>query len=212
VRVLKSAAIPIRRVVDVGCGDGSLTVALLKEGFDAIGIDASPELIAIARANEPTGHFINASVYDAEIPESDAVVSIGEVLSYHTEGADADRLVNDFFARVSTALPVGGKLIFDAIELGEPLLTSRVWSSGEDWAVLVKAEETDRTVIRTIETFRRVGDCYRRGREVHRIRVFDSAVMCDQLSTSGFETETNQSYGAQPLGTRRRAFFATKTY
>src|SRR6185369_13771849 len=97
VRVLKSATIPIRRVVDVGCGAGPLTAALLEAGFETIGIDASEELLAIARGNVPGGSFILGSVYDVEIPECDAVVAVGEVLAYRSD----DALINDFFRRVS---------------------------------------------------------------------------------------------------------------
>lgn len=213
VRVLKNAAIPIRRVVDVGCGAGPLTAALVEAGFDVTGIDTSTELLAIARAAAPAGCFVRGSAYEAEIPECDAVVAIGEVLAYHDEGADADPLVGDFFCRVSAALTVGGKLIFDLIELGEPSLDGRVWNSGEDWAVLVHSEENqaDRTLVRNIETFRRIGEWYRRGREVHHVRLFDAEALCRQLSACGFETTTARAYGAQPLGSRRRAFFATKT-
>jgi len=206
VRVLKSARIPIRRVVDVGCGAGPLTAALMEAGFETIGIDASEELLAIARANVPGGSFILGSVYDVEIPECDAVVAVGEVLAYRSD----DALINDFFRRVSAALPVGGKLIFDVIELGEPSLAGRSWNSGNDWAVLVQTDEADQTLIRNIETFRRVGEHYRRGREVHRLRVFDSEFLCAELSACGFETTMAQAYGAQPLAPRRRAFFATR--
>jgi SAM-dependent methyltransferase len=211
VRVLKSAAVPIRRVVDVGCGAGPLTAALIEAGFDTIGIDASPELLAMARAAAPAGRFVCGSVYDVEIPECDAVVAIGEVMAYHDEGVDADQLVGDFFRRASGAVPMGGKLIFDVIELGEPSLAGRVWNSGEDWAVLVNTEEANRKLVRNIETFRRVGENYRRGREVHHVRLFDAAALCQQLSGCGFEATTAQAYGAQSMGPRRRTFFATKT-
>jgi SAM-dependent methyltransferase len=212
VRVLKSATVPIRRVVDVGCGAGPLTAALVEAGFEAVGMDASAELLAIARTTVPSAQFIHGSAYSVEFPKCDAVVAIGEVLSYHSQDADADRLVGDFLHRVAAALPLGGKFIFDVIELGEPSLTGRVWNSGEDWAVLVQTEENQiaQTVTRNIEIFRSIGDCYRRSREVHRLRCFDSEILFAQLSACGFETTTQRAYGAQPLSPRRRAFIATR--
>lgn len=39
-----------RRAVDVGCGDGWLTRALAARGIATLGIDASPRMIALARA------------------------------------------------------------------------------------------------------------------------------------------------------------------
>ena len=137
---------------------------------------------------------------------------MGEPLTYHTEDADGDTLVKGFLERAATVLPAGGTLIFDVIELGEPSLTGRVWSSGNDWAVLVDTRENQdsRTLVRDIETFRRVEQLYRRGREVHRVRLFDTRTLCNQLAACGFAIETAQEYGAQRLGPRRRAFFCTR--
>jgi SAM-dependent methyltransferase len=211
-RRLNSAAIPIRRVVDVGCGAGPLTAALVQAGFEATGIDKSAELLALARAAVPQARFIHNSIYDAEIPPCDAIVALGEPLTYHDETADAERLVKGFLERASNVLPASGILIFDVIEVGEPSLAGRVWSSGSDWAVLVDTQENQdsRTLVRDIETFRRVGQFYRRGREVHRVRLFDANILCNQLATCGFEVETAQAYGAQRLGPRRRSFFCTR--
>lgn len=212
VRLLKSATIQVRKVVDAGCGAGPLTLALVEAGFEVTGIDSSAELLAIARAAVPKARFVNASVYDAEIPACEAIVALGEPLTYHAEGADADSLVQSFFQRVSDILPAGGMLIFDVIELGKPSLAGRFWSSGEEWAVLVETleDEDSRTLVRNIETFRRVDHLYRRGSEIHRVRLFDAGTLCSQLAACGFATETAQSYGAQRLGPRRRAFFSTR--
>ena len=212
VRRLKSAAVRIRKVVDVGCGAGPLTSALVKAGFEVTGVDSSAELLAIARAAVPRAHFVNASVYEEEIPACEAIVALGEPLTYHAEGTDADGLVRKFFQRASDILPAGGMLIFDVIELGEPSLAGRLWSSGEDWAVLVSTEEDQgsRTLARNIETFRRVDNLYRRGREAHRVHLFDAGELCRQLAACGFETETAKAYGSQRLGPRRRAFFSTR--
>jgi len=213
VRRLKSAAIPIRRVVDVGCCAGPLTAALVEAGFETTGIDCSAELLSIARAVVPKASFVNASVYEAGIPACEAIIALGEPLTYHAEGADAETLVGGFFQRASRALPAGGLLIFDVIELGEPSLAGRVWSSGDDWAVLADTTEdqNSRTLLRSIETFRRVDRLYRRGREIHSIRLFDTATICTQLTARGFATETATAYGSQRLGPRRRAFFCSRT-
>jgi SAM-dependent methyltransferase len=210
VRLLKSAGTPIRRVMDVGCGAGPLTAALTAAGFEVTAIDQSAELLDIARKAVPAAHFINASVYDIELPTCEAVLAVGEPLTYHDRDADADRLVERFFRRVSEILPPGGMLIFDVIELGKPSLTGRFWSSGDDWAVMVDTTEdqSTRTLVRDIETFRRIGDLYRRGREVHRVRLFDTQTLCGQLTSCGFTVETATWYGEQRLGPRRRAFFA----
>jgi SAM-dependent methyltransferase len=126
VRRLKSASIQIRRVVDVGCGAGPLTAALVEAGFETTRIDCSSELLSIARRVAPKARFVNAPVYEAEFPACEAIITLGEPLTYHAEAADGERLVGRFFQRASEVLPAGGLLIFDVIELGEPSLPASV--------------------------------------------------------------------------------------
>jgi SAM-dependent methyltransferase len=212
IRRLQSSSAPVRKVMDVGCGAGPLARALVEAGFEVTGVDTSAELLELARARVPAARFVHASIYDTEIHGYDAVVAVGEPLTYHLEEADADNLVTTFFQRAAEALPPGGLLIFDVIGLGEPSLAGRTWSSGDDWAVLVGTTEnrSSRTLVRNIEVFRRIGDSYRRSHEVHRVHLFDLSVLRDQLSFYGFATETSPSYGAQHLPPRRHAFFAAR--
>ena len=222
VRRLQSAASPIHRVVDVGCGAGPLAAHLVAAGFEVTGVDPSADLIGLARAAVPQADFLQASIYEIELPACEAIIAIGEPLTYHAAGADADRLLHDLFRRVSAALPAGGMFIFDVIETGEPPLTGRSWLSGEDWAVMAETSEDPpaHTLTRGIETFRRTGDLYlrdlyagdlyRRGRETHNVRLFDAAELSGKLSACGFTVETARAYGAYALPPRRRAFFCTR--
>lgn len=212
VRRLQSGPTRIRSVLDVGCGAGPLTRAFVDAGFNVTGIDISAEMLDRARARVPSARFIHTSAYDTSIHGYDAVVAFGESLTYHAEGADADANVSRFFQHAAEAIPPGGQLIFDVIGLGEPSLTGRTWRSGNDWAVLVETTEDQmaRSLVRDIEIFRCIGEHYRRSREVHRIQLFDVPMLCNQLESHGFSTETSQSCGNQKLPPRRHAFFATR--
>ncbi len=213
VRLLKNAATRIHRVVDVGCGAGVLTSALVEAGFDVTGVDYSADLLAIAAASVPGACFANASIYDYAIPGCEAIVAIGEPLTYHDEIADADRRVHDFLQRSAATLPPGGMLIFDVIETGEPSLAGRFWTSGTDWAVLAETTEDQpsRTLVRTIETFRQVNNLYRRSQELHRVRLFDTNELFTLLARCGFKAETTQAYGSDRLLPRRRAFICARS-
>lgn len=212
VRLLRSAAIPVRRVVDAGCGAGVLSAALADAGFDVTGIDSSAELLAVASAAVPQAQFVNGSLYDAELPPCEAILAVGEPLTYHAPNADADALVAGFFQRAAQVLPSGGMLIFDLIETGEPGLSGSFAGSGEDWAVISQTSEdpASRALVREIETFRRVGDLYRRGNETHHVRLFETSELTGQLTRLGFSVRTAQAYGGYRLAPRRRAFFCTR--
>jgi hypothetical protein len=176
-------------------------------------VDDSAHLVATAAANVRGARFVKASIYEFDIPECEAIVALGESLSYHTEIPEADHSVWNFFQRAGRILPYGGLLIFDVIETGQPTLAGRTWRSGADWAVLAETTEDQlsRTLVRIIETFRQVGDLYRRGQEVHRIRLFDTNEVTAALAEHGFATETVRAYGSERLLPRRQAFICTRT-
>lgn len=58
------------RVLDAGCGDGAYTATLRERGFDVLGVDVTPELLAVARARLPDVTFEEASL--ARLPFPDA--------------------------------------------------------------------------------------------------------------------------------------------
>jgi SAM-dependent methyltransferase len=211
VRRLRTASIVVSRVVEVGCGAGPLSAELVKSGFDVIGIDISPALLEIASAEVPAARFVCGSIYHQEIRPCEAILAVGEPLTYHA-GSNGDELVRDFLGRAGAVLPEGGVLIFDVIELGEPSLQGRSWKAGEDWAALVDTREDQgsRLLVREIATFRRVGELYRRGGETHRVRLFDGDEIRGWLSSAGFVVETSEEYGGYVLPPRRRAFFCRK--
>ena len=77
---------PGERVLDLGCGDGALTVKLLNFGCEVVGVDSSPEMAAVARAlgldakvmegqtlqfdNEFDAVFSNAALHWMKKPET----------------------------------------------------------------------------------------------------------------------------------------------
>ncbi len=72
-----------KRLLDVGCGTGHHMARMRARGFDASGVDGSPEMLAFARQNNP-GSDIRPSDVDT-LPFADAsfdVVMSIEVLRY----------------------------------------------------------------------------------------------------------------------------------
>ncbi|MEA3055967.1 MAG: hypothetical protein QOD30_1399, partial [Actinomycetota bacterium] len=47
------ASIPGQRILEIGCGTGQLTRALLARGFDVTCVESGPHMAAIARRTAP---------------------------------------------------------------------------------------------------------------------------------------------------------------
>jgi SAM-dependent methyltransferase len=203
-----------RRVVDVGCGAGVSTKALVDAGFDTLAIEPSRALLDLARQAAPTARFQRASAYDCTLDSCDAILAIGEALTYHAPSEDGDARLQGFIGMASRALTANGLFAFDLIESGGQSLAARAWKSGPNWAVLSASHEDAEAsrLTREIETFRDVGDgTYRRSKEVHHVRLFERAAVVSWLEKAGFEVEVTTAYGALPLPHRRVAFLAARS-
>lgn len=73
------------RILDLGCGNGSLSNVLAKKGYEVVGIEESEQGFTIASKNFPNCHFIQASIYDlpyAKLQNSFDVVMAVEVIEH----------------------------------------------------------------------------------------------------------------------------------
>jgi SAM-dependent methyltransferase len=212
--LLRAAGIRAGRVVDLGCGAGILARELVALGYDVVGIDASADMLRLARAEAPGASFVHARAEHAAFSPCRAVFAIGETLSYLPAAASRSRSVRTLFARIARALEAGGIFVFDAIVRGSgPPMTYRTWRAGADWAVLtdVREDPRSRTVTRHITTLRaaRRGE-YRRSEELHRLAVFDRQTVERWLRAAGFTVTARRRYGRVPLPPRRLAFVARR--
>ena len=66
--------LPGERILDLGCGDGALTLALLEAGAEVVGVDGSPQMVAAARAAGIDARVVDGHALDFE-GEFDAVFS-----------------------------------------------------------------------------------------------------------------------------------------
>lgn len=51
------------RVLDLGCGNGSLSHAMAQRGYEVVGLEESPSGVAIAQRHFPDCQFIQGSLY-----------------------------------------------------------------------------------------------------------------------------------------------------
>jgi len=188
VELLRGAGIDRGLVVDLGCGSGITSRALVNAGYEVLGIDTSRPMLARARSAAPGARFRHASFVDEPLPTCVGVLAVGEVLSYTTRGLEP------VFRRVYRALRPGGLFVLDMAGPGRG--PARTWAEGPDWAVLVDAEEDPRRrlLTRRMTTFRRIGGGWRRGRETHQQRLHPSAEIAKHLRRVGFRVRIRRGY------------------
>jgi len=202
------------RVVDLGCGSGILAQAVSAAGYKVLGFDLSDAMLALAAKRAPRAEFRRQSYLTAQIPPCVAVVAVGEVFNYLFDRRNRGDRLAEVFARVYEVLSPGGLFLFDVAEPGRVrgIGPQRGYSEGAGWACLYSASEERRrkTLTRTITTFRKVGESYRRHCEIHRLRLFPRGDVTQRLKRAGFQVRTLGSYARFRFPPGWAAFLAQK--
>ena len=95
-------------ILDLGCGNGALSKVLQDKGYIVKGIDASKELLDIARKNYPDIEFIQADATSFSLQEPVDVVFSNAVFHW----IDRDRQP-DMLKSVYNALKEDGQFVFE---------------------------------------------------------------------------------------------------
>jgi SAM-dependent methyltransferase len=211
---LSSRGIAAGRVCDLAAGTGILSRTMIEAGFDVLGVDLSNDMLQVARGEVPEASFVQASLWDAELPACVAVAAVGEAFSYAADRRASLSLLEGRLLSIHRGLKPGGLLLFDVAAPGRsgPTGTRRAFWSG-DGAYLGLEEYEDRTLerlSRTITIFLRSGQLYRKVVETHALQLYQPEQIERLLSRCGFEWERLSAYADFPLLPGWHAFFATK--
>lgn len=95
-------------ILDLGCGNGALTKALQDKGYMVKGLDASKELLDIARKNYPDIEFIQADAVSFSVEEPVDVVFSNAV--FHWIEREKQR---NMLRCVHNALKENGEFVFE---------------------------------------------------------------------------------------------------
>ncbi|MGD9722250.1 MAG: class I SAM-dependent methyltransferase [Pirellulales bacterium] len=200
-------------VIDLGCGSGIWARALDHAGYQVLGYDISPAMVALAAARVPRGQFRALPLLKAPLKPCVAVTAIGEVFNYLFDKHNSLAELAKLFERVYTALRPGGLFVFDVATPGRvPGGLRQSYREGPDWACLFEAREDPlaKTVTRYITTFRKDGSLYRRDREVHRLQLYERAPLMAHLRDCGFRVRTVSNYGKTTFPPGYLGFVAQK--
>jgi SAM-dependent methyltransferase len=186
-------------VVDLGCGSGILAARLTAAGYDVLGVDLSPDMVAIATATAPQARFVVGSLHDVDLPPCVAVTAVGEALDYAADPAAGPEAVARLAGRVAAALAPGGVWLLDVSGPGRagPTGTSKQFHRHDDWCLGMTATESaggtrlDREV--TIFTAEADGR-YRRVEEHHVLHLYERGEMAATLRAAGFAVEVLDDY------------------
>lgn len=95
-------------LLDLGCGNGSLTAEFAACGFNTVGMDASAEMLALAREAHPELAFIEGNATSFVLDEPVDVVFSNAVLHW-IDAKDQSAAL----ACISRALKLGGEFVFE---------------------------------------------------------------------------------------------------
>jgi SAM-dependent methyltransferase len=205
VRLLRARGIRRGLVVEFGCGGGTVARALTEAGYGALGIDISAAMIRLARTRAPRARFKVGTLATSRIPPCEAIIAVGEVVSYVPRGSASRRAhracLMRFLQRASRALRPGGLLLFDFIESVDGRTYPRKRLVRDGWAIAVRATagRSGATLTRYIETTRVSPRGRRRAAEIHRLRTITRDEMRRMLARCGFAATFSRRIGGVPL-------------
>jgi SAM-dependent methyltransferase len=196
--ILRSAGVRSGRIVEVGCGSGLLAARLSAAGYEVLGYDVSPAMIALAKRRVPHARFRVGNLKSLPLPNCDAVICVGEVVTYVSGGLP---VLRRFFRRVYDALPPGGLFVFDFLHSARRRTYPVRTIAANAWSMTVQADYDRRTRIlrRRIQLTRRIDSRITRSRETHNVRVYPVREMVSSLKRIGFRVSTSRAIGGYQL-------------
>ena len=183
---------PVRTVLDLACGTGTMSCILAGRGYELIGADASSDMLAVAEEKARTAAgvrpvFLCQSMERLDLYGTvDACICLLDSVNYVTEPA---RLAKAF-RRVWLFLEPGGLFLFD-VDTPEKLrsLDGQVFLDEDDDVFCLWRgawSEKRRCCTLGMDLFLRQGETWRRTQEEHRERAYEPEKLETMLTEAGF--------------------------
>ena len=192
-RLMGRSQIPVKTVLDLACGTGTMTAIFTQRGYELIAVDGSEDMLAVAREKAEGLPGIAPMFLHQEMSELDlygtveAAICCLDSLNYLTSARDLRRTLE----RLSLFIQPGGVLIFDVNSPyklqnldGQVFLDER-----EDVYCIWRTEFDRRSKICTyyMDIFsQEQGTLWRRDFEYHRQRAYEVGELKAYLQEVGF--------------------------
>ena len=207
-------------VLDLACGTGTYTCALLRRGYDAVGVDASPDMLQIAREKAEHAGLTVPLLLCQRLEDLDlygtaqAAVCLTDSLNHITDPA----LVRRFFKRLALFLEPGAPFIFDVNTLckHEHVLADNVFIYEDEGVFCAWQNRWDaptRTTEIALDIFtQEQNGLYSHQQECFAERAYTPEELTAWLRKAGFAVEhIYEELTEQPLsGTAERIFFVCR--
>jgi len=178
------------RILDVGCGTGTLSLALADSGYDVTGLDLSEDMLVVASEKAPMVEFIHRDMRKLEgLSDFDCVLIAVDSLNYLRTEND----VRQTFAGAAAALGADGLLIFDVHTPTKIVATfaDYLYVENDDDLTYIWHIEPGKeplSVIHELTIFaKNENGSYSRSVEHHYQRTFELSQYRDWLVEAGFE-------------------------
>jgi SAM-dependent methyltransferase len=94
-------------VLDAGCGTGRVAIELARRGFDVVGVDLDPDMLARARAKAAELRWVEGDLASVDLGRTfDVIVLAGNVMVFLAPGTEAAVVAN-----LARHLAPGGALV-----------------------------------------------------------------------------------------------------
>ena len=186
------AGITPKLVLDLACGTGEMTRRLAQAGYEVIGADISPDMLAVA-SGKPCPAGAVQPIYICQPMEAldlygtiDAAVCCLDGVGYVTD----ERKLARAFSRVRLFMNPGGVFVFDvnSPSLLRALDGCAFTREDEDAFCVYQGDFDEETGLftYTLDLFEKQGRLYRRFTEEHRERAYVPEKLRDMLLAAGF--------------------------
>ena len=217
-KLLRRSSIPVKLVLDLACGTGTMTWLLTQRGYEVIGVDGSEEMLAAAMSKSGQAAGIPPVFLHQSMPRLDlygtvdAAVCCLDSLNYLTDPKDVQRTLQ----RLHLFVAPGGMLVFDVNTVAKlSSLDGQVFLDETDDTYCVWRTEFDakkRLCYYGMDIFRLDGAHWTRSFEEHIEYAYEPDELLSWLQEAGF-THVRQ-YGDRvlraPKQDEQRIYFSAK--